>query len=303
MYELIIIGGGPAGMTAAVYAARKKMNALMVYKVMGGQVVSTGGIENYMGYQYVDGLELMEKFENQLKQFPLDRRPDTEIRRIERSGRGFLVIGGDVTMEAEAVIIATGKKPRQLGVPGEKELLGRGVTYCAVCDGPLFAGQEVLVVGGGNSALEALTDMLRIAGRVHSVSELGFTGDAVLIDKVKYDAKISIYPEHKIIEIQGKDLVEGVIIQSTRTGTKQVIPANGVLVEIGLTPNSLPVAHLGILNSQQEIEVNCRCETAIPGLFAAGDVTSTPEKQIIIAAGEGAKATLQAHKYLQRKGG
>jgi NADH-dependent peroxiredoxin subunit F len=302
MYELIIVGGGPAGMTAAVYAARKKVHALLICKDIGGQVVTTSWIENYMGYQYVEGIELMDKFEQQLKQFPLERKTGVEVSQVEVTPGGFIIrTGSGGSFETKSVIIATGKKPRQLNVRGEKELLGRGVSYCSVCDGPLFSGETVVVAGGGNSALEALSDLLKIAVRVYSVTEVGFTGDAVLIEKVTSRDTLTVFNRHRIVEIRGRDKVEATVIESIQTGEKQVLEARGVFVEIGLIPNSAPVQGLEILNGSQEIEVNCKCETGIAGLFAAGDVTSTPEKQIIIAAGEGAKAALQAHRYLQRR--
>jgi NADH-dependent peroxiredoxin subunit F len=301
MYELIIVGGGPAGMTAAVYAARKQIKALLVSKDIGGQVVTTSWIENYMGYQYIEGIELMDKFEQQLKKFPIETRQGVEVTGVQISGRSFkLDTGSGASLETQAVIIATGKKPRRLNVPGEKELLGRGVSYCSVCDGPLFSGEKVVVAGGGNSSLEALSDLLKVADRVYAVMEVGFTGDAVMIEKVKNDSKLAIFPEHRVIEIKGLDKVEETIIQSIKTGESQVLASRGVFIEIGLIPNSALVKHLAILNTAQEIDINCKCETAIPGLFAAGDVTNTPEKQIIIAAGEGAKSALQAHRYLQR---
>jgi alkyl hydroperoxide reductase subunit F len=301
LYELIIVGGGPAGMTAAVYAARKKINTLLICKDIGGQVVTTSWIENYMGYQYVEGIELMDKFEQQLKQFPIERQTGVEVNQVEVSKGGFtLKTGSGGSFKTKSVIVATGKKPRQLNVPGEKELLGRGVSYCAICDGPLFSGETVVVAGGGNSALEAVSDLLRIAVKVYSVTEVGFTGDAVLIAKVENQDKLSVFNRYRIVEIRGSDKVEATVIESVQTGEQQVLEARGVFVEIGLIPNSSLVQGLNILNISHEIEINCKCETGIPGLFAAGDVTSTPEKQIIIAAGEGAKAALQAHRYLQR---
>lgn len=301
MYDLVIIGGGPAGMTAAVYAARKKIKTLLLARDIGGQVVTTSGVENYMGYQYVEGIELMDKFEQQLKQFPIDRRDGEEVTSISRKKSGFEVKTDSFeTFESRAVIVATGKKPRNLNVPGEKELVGRGVSYCAVCDGPLFTGENVVVVGGGNSALEALDDMLKIASRVYSILDGPFTGDAVLIDRVTSSSNITIYYEYQVIEVKGKGRVEAIVIQNMQTGEKIELAARGIFVEIGLTPNSGLVSSVAKLNNIGEIDVNCNCETGVPGLYAAGDVASTPEKQIIIAAGEGAKAALQAHRYLQR---
>lgn len=301
MYELIIIGGGPAGMTAAVYAARKKVNTLLISKDLGGQVITTLGVENYMGYQYIEGSELMQKFEQQVTQFPLEQKIGQQVVALSRLNAGFEVgADKDESYEAKAVIIATGKRPRQLGVPGEERLRGRGVTYCAICDGPLFAGEKVAVIGGGNSALEAVDDMVKIAKRVYLVSLTLLTGDQILADRVKEASNLTMYLEHEVVEIDGSSSVKGIIVRNLKTGKERKLEVGGIFVEIGLIPNSELVKGLVHLNSIGEIEVNCASETGIPGLFAAGDVTNVPEKQIVVAAGEGAKAALQANKYLQR---
>jgi alkyl hydroperoxide reductase subunit F len=204
MYELIIIGAGPAGMTAAVYAARKKLNALLLSYNIGGQVLLTSGIENYMGYQFVEGSELMRKFEEQMRQFPLDMKIGGKVISLSRTNRGFEVkTDKDESYQARTVIIATGKRPRQLNVPGEEKLRGRGVTYCAICDGPLFAGENVAVIGGGNSALGAAEDMVKVADHVYLVSLTPLTGDPVLIDKVKSASNLTIFLEHEVLEIEG----------------------------------------------------------------------------------------------------
>ena len=219
MYELIIVGAGPSGMTAAVYAARKKINTLLLAKEIGGQVVTTRGIENYMGYQYVEGFDLMDKFEQQLKQFPIGRQDGEEVAVVTHLDGAFDVKSASgEEFQAKAVIIATGKKPRRLDVPGEKELTGRGVSYCCVCDGPLFAGEDVAVIGGGNSALEAIDDLLKIATRVYSIADLGFTGDAVLVERVTSNPKLTLYHGYQVVEISGTERVEGIVIRDTRTG-------------------------------------------------------------------------------------
>ncbi len=301
MYELIIVGGGPAGMTAAVYAARKRINTLLLSKDFGGQVITTAGIENYMGYQYIEGFELTQKFEEQVKQFPIEQKIGQEVVALSRLDTGFEVrIDKDEGYQAKAVIIATGKRPRPLNVPGEDRLRARGVTYCAVCDGPLFAGMKVAVIGGGNSALEAMGDMVKIAEYVYLISLTPLTGDQILINKAKDASNLTIFLEHKVIEIEGPDQVEGITIRDLKTSEEKKLEVAGVFIEIGLIPNSEFARGITRLNKIGEIEVNCACETEIPGLFAAGDVTNIPEKQIVVAAGEGAKAALQAHRYLQR---
>lgn len=303
MYELIIIGGGPAGMTAAVYAARKKINTLLISIDLGGQPLYTSGIENYMGYQYIEGHELMQRFEEQMRQFPIEQKIGDGVTSLSLLEKGFEVRTdkGDV-YHARAVIIATGKRPRPLNVPGEEKLRARGVTYCAICDGPLFSGQRVAVIGGGNSALEATDDMLKIAEHVYLVSITPLTGDKILIDKVKDAPNLTIFLEHEVVEIEGEKQVEGIKIRDLKTKEEKRFSVGGVLIEIGLIPNSEPFKDILPLNRYGEIVVNSANETGIPGLFAAGDVTNVPEKQIVVAAGEGAKASLQAHRYLQRLG-
>ena len=303
MYELIIVGAGPAGMTAAVYAARKRLNTLLISDDVGGQPITTVGIENYMGYQFIEGPELMQKFEEQVRQFPSDVKVQVgqKAESLSRIDGGFEVKTdkGEIH-RAKAVIFATGKRPRKLNVPGEKEFLGRGVTYCAICDGPLFAGENVAVIGGGNSALEAAEDMIRIAQHVYLISLTPLTGDQILIDKVTGASNLTVFIEHEILEIKGKGRVEGIRIRDLKSKQQRELDVGGVFIEIGLIPNSEAIKAITTLNRFGEVEVNYANETDEPGLFAAGDVTNVPEKQIVVAAGEGAKAALQAHRYLQR---
>jgi alkyl hydroperoxide reductase subunit F len=301
MYDLVIIGGGPAGLSASVYAARKRLKALLVSGDIGGQVNWTLGIENYLGYQFIEGPELISKFHDQVSQFPIEQKIGYKISRLEKIDGGFEAISeaGD-KYQTRTLILATGKRPRQLNVPGEKELAGRGVTYCAICDGPLFSGQRVVVVGGGNSALEAALDMVKIAEHVDLVSLTPLTGDAVLIEKLGEAKNLSIFIEYQTEKIEGKDFVEGMVIKDLKSGQSKRLKVTGVFIEIGLVPNSELVSGFIKLNKWGEVPVNRSCETEIPGLYAAGDVTDAPEKQILVAAGEGAKAALQAHHYLQR---
>jgi alkyl hydroperoxide reductase subunit F len=270
---------------------------------IGGQGLTTWLVENYMGYQFIEGRELMQKFEEQVKQFPTDVKVEVGKRaeRLSRVDGGFEVrTDRGETYQAKAVILATGKRPRQLNVPGEKELLGRGVTYCAICDGPLFADVKVAVIGGGNSALEAADDMVKIADHVYLISLTPLTGDQILIDKVKGASNLTIFLEHEVLEIKGKNSVEGIKIRDLKSKKERDLEVGGIFVEIGLIPNSELVKELVTLNRLGEIMVDCGSETGVPGFFAAGDVTSVPDKQIVVAAGEGAKAALQAHRYLQR---
>ena len=301
MYELMIVGGGPAGLAASVYAARKKLEALLVSADIGGQVNWTLGIENYLGYQFIEGPELIEKFQTQVSQFPIDQKIGYKVSKLEKIEDGFEAITetGD-RYQARAIIFATGKRPRQLNVPGEVELTGRGVTYCAICDGPVFSGQRVAVVGGGNSPLEAALDMVRIAEHVDLVSLTQLTGDSILIDKLADAKNLTIFTEYQTERIEGQNFANGMLIRDLKSGESKRLDVTGVFIEIGLVPNSEPVIGLIELNKRGEVPVSCACETVVSGLYAAGDVTDVPEKQIVVAAGEGAKAALQAHRYLQR---
>lgn len=301
MYDLIIIGAGPAGMTAAVYAARKKLNALLISKDFGGQAVWAPKVENYMGYQFVEGIELMQKFEAQVKQFPLDQKIGEGVAALSKRDGGFEIkTDKGESYQTKAVIVASGKRPRQLNVPGEDRLKGKGVTYCAICDGPLFAGEKVAVIGGGNSALEAADDMVKIGEHVYLVSTTAFTGDQILVDRLKDASNLTTFLQWQVTEIDGASMVEGIRIKDLNSGEEKRLEVGGVFVEIGLVPSSDFAKGTVKLNELGEIAVGCMSETNVPGLFAAGDVTNVPEKQIVVAAGEGAKATLQAHRYLQR---
>jgi len=301
MYELIIVGGGPAGMAAAVYAARKLLKTLLVTNDIGGQVLWTSGVENYLGYQFIQGDELISKFQAQVDQFPIDRKIGTSVTRVNKIVGGFEVVSGNGDrFQGKALILASGKRPRRLKVEGETEFTGHGVTYCAICDGPLFKDQKVAVIGGGNSAIEAALDMVNIAKHIYLVSTTPLTGDPILIEKLTSAANVTLYIDHQTEKIFGQDFVKGIFIKDLHSEISRQLDVAGVFIEIGLEPNSEMVRDLVKLNELNEVPVDCHSQTEIPGLFAAGDVTSVPEKQIAIAVGAGAKAALQAHRYLQR---
>ncbi len=303
-YDLVIIGGGPAGMTGAVYAARKRINTLLVSVDLGGQMLWTSEVENYLGYYYVEAKELVRKFEEQVKQYPIDIGFGQEVTGLKPADGSFAIeTRSGSHFQARTVIIATGKRSRTLNVPGEKELRGRGVTYCATCDAPLFAGKDVVVVGGGNSAFTAVADLLPIATKIAVVNLTdGWQADAVLRERAEGSSKFVSYLGHEVVRILGDDRVQGIVIKSRKTGEQTELAVEGVFVEIGLLPNSEFVRGLVQLNEWGEIEVDCRCETNVPGIFAAGDVTMVPEKQIIVAAGEGSKAALAAYDFLLKAG-
>ncbi len=300
-YEIIIIGGGPAGMTAAVYAARKQIKSLMVTKDIGGQLLWTSDIENYMGYQYITGKELTEKFRAQMEQFPIvDIIVGDIVEKLQIKDNLFEVITGKLrSFTGKTVIIASGKRYRPMNVPGEKELVGRGVSYCATCDAPLFAGKDVVVVGGGNSGITAVIDLMNIANNIYIIDIADkLLADPILIDRTKNAKNITKLLLHRVTEIKGENFVTSVMVESLKTKEVREIKTEGVFIEIGLLPNSEFVKGIVKLNDFGEIIVDCACRTSVPGIFAAGDVTTVPEKQISVAIGEGSKAALSAYKYL-----
>jgi len=295
--DLIVIGAGPAGITASVYAARKKMEFLTITKDIGGQAAWSGDIENYTGYQFITGPELTAKFEEHARQYDVRLKENEDVTGLEKKDNIILVKTNKASYEARTVIVASGKKSRELGVPGEKEFKNKGLTYCATCDGPLFAGKDVAIIGGGNSALDAALQLLKIAKSVYVINAAkSLTGDAIMREKVAKSAKI--FNDAQVTAVAGEKMVKAVTIKTK--SEEKTLSVQGVFVEIGLVPNS-GFAKILEKNDHGEIKINCHNETNIPGIFAAGDVTDIPEKQIIIAAGEGAKATLGAFRYLARQ--
>ncbi len=301
LFDLAIVGGGPAGLTAAMYALRKQLYVVLISPDLGGQVLLTRGVENYMGYQYITGPELARKFSAQVRQFTLKLAQGESVTRFSQDGKGLfqLVTSTDRFITARSVILATGKRSRPLNVPGEQEYLGRGVSLCAVCDGPFFKELPVVIVGGGNSAISAALDMLDLGSPVTVVNVAdGWQADSVLMDQLR--DRVTLLDAHKVTEIHGdKEKVSGVKITPRDGGAERTLDVRGVLIEIGLLPNTEALAGFVALNARQEVLTDCFSRTSRPGVFAAGDCTSVPEKQIIIAAGDGAKAALAAHRFLK----
>ncbi len=299
LYDVIIIGGGPAGLSAAIYAVRKVLKTLLVSKDIGGQVTWTYDVDNYLGFSQIETADLISKFEEHVQKYGAERLVGVEVKALELTGKIKKVITGDgKTYLAKTIIIATGKRPRSLGVPGEKEFIGMGVTYCSTCDAPLFADLDVAVAGGGNSALEAVIDLIKVASKVYMVSLTPLTGDQILQDKVVSSPKVEVFTEHEILRIVGDSAVEGLEIKSLRTGEAKRFSVAGIIIEIGLLPNSGLVVDTIETNRVGEIVIDSRCGTGVSGVFACGDVTDVPFKQVIVAAGEGAKAALSANDYI-----
>lgn len=299
VWDLVIIGAGPAGLTAAVYAARKNLKTIIIAEQLGGQPMTTWGVENYMGYQYITGPELMQKFEDQTRQFPIRQEIGQQVTAMRLDGLLKQVTIADGRLfTGRTVVIASGKRVRRLGIPGESQLAGQGVSYCATCDGPFFKGKPVMVAGGGNSALQSALELAETSPAMHLVSLTELTGDAILVDKVNADERIEKHILWQLLEIKGDKGVASVVIGAVNGDERLELAVEAVFVEIGLEPNSSFAVDLLQLNRQREIVVDCECRTGVQGVFASGDVTQVRDKQIVVAAGEGAKAALSAHEYL-----
>ena len=298
IYDLIIIGAGPAGITASVYAARKKLDFLVISLDVGGQAAWSGDIENYTGYQFISGPELTQKFQEHMLKYGTLLKENEEVLELEKSGQVIRLKTNKADYQARSVIIASGKKSKELGAPGEKEFKNRGLTYCATCDGPLFTGKDVAIIGGGNSALDAALQLIKIAKLVYILNNTpGLSGDAIMLRKVGEAGNVRILNNSSVIEVLGDKFVKGIKIKSANQ--EKELAVQGVFVEIGLIPNSAFAKGVE-KNSENEITVDLRNQTNIAGIFAAGDVTNVPEKQIIIAAGEGSKAALSVFHYLSK---
>ena len=302
MYDLTIIGAGPAGITAAVYAARKKLNTLVITNNIGGWAATSSEVGNYPSYQFITGPELAKKFEEHLKSFELDLREREEAISIEKINNIFKVKTKKEEYESKTVIIANGRTPRELNIPGEKEFKNKGITYCATCDAPLFAGKDVAVIGGGNSALDAVIQLMKIAKKIYLINLTDkFICEEVRLDKARNSEKVEILENTETKEIIGDKFVSQMKV--LKEGKEKILDVQGVFIEIGSVPTIIDVKTQDgnlKLNKGNEIIVDQYCKTNIPGLFAAGDVTDVPYKQIIIAAGQGSIATLSAFDYLSK---
>ncbi len=300
-YDVAIIGGGPAGLTAAVYCMRKGVDTAIIVKHAGGQVSETSAIENYMGYRYINGVDLVEKFREQVQQFTIGYGEGIGAASIEDGRIKTITLDDGRAVRGRTLILASGKSWRKLGVPGEQRLTGRGVAYCTICDAPLFAGKTVVVAGGGNSGVEAAIDLAAIAGEVIVVQNLDrLTADAILTDKLAGFGNVRHVYKSSVREIKGENAVTSVVLEDAATGASTEVAADGIFIEIGLEPNSGFARGVVEMNDTGEIVVDCACRTSRAGVFAAGDVTTVPFKQIIIAGGEGAKAALSACDYLKK---
>ena len=304
-YDLIVVGAGPAAMTATIYAARKALDVAVIGERPGGQIVNTETIENWPGIPAIGGQELATLFRNHAERFPVAERLGTAVQRIAKNEQGdFEVTTKDgQRYRARAILYCAGKQYRTLGVPGEARFLGQGIAFCATCDAPLYSDKRVAVVGGGNSAFTAARDLLPWAREIHIINILpDFQADPVLQKEVMTSEKVKLHPSTHVRAFLGDEALTGIRLESADGTERQDLAVEGVFLEIGLTPNSGPVAERVQLDDRGQIPTNRDGSTQVPGFFAAGDVTDVPDKQIVIAAGMGALAALAAERYLQQKG-
>ncbi|MCK4473707.1 FAD-dependent oxidoreductase [Candidatus Parcubacteria bacterium] len=304
MYDLIIIGGGPTGITAGIYAARQNLKTLLIAKSFGGQMTRKAvAIENYPGFEEISGMDLIQKFEEHLKKYEITIERDSVIE-LSKNQENFLVITkGKKQFQASAVIIASGADPRSLGVPGEKEFVGKGISFCVQCDGPLFFGKKVAIIGGGNAGFEAALSLSKIAEKIY-ILEYGAKAiaDKTIQEKIKKKENTQVLTSAALKEIKGKEFVSSIVYQDRKTEKNIELVLDGVFIEIGSKPATNFIKDLVDFNERGEIKINLsNCQTKTEGLFAAGDVTEIKAKQIVIAAGEGAKAAISVNDYLQRK--
>ncbi len=302
IYDVIIIGGSAAGLTAALYAARREMKTLVLAKDIGGQIAKTLSIENYSGIEKIQGPDLVRIFAKQAKNFGAEIliKEVEAVEEIDSDGKKmFVVKAGDMAYKSRTVIIAIGKTPRSLDVPGESEFIGKGVSYCATCDAPLFREKTVAVVGGGNSAFEAALLLSKIAKKVYLIHRRkGFRAFEAVLEEAKSTANIEFVLDSVVEQIKGDEFVRSIVVKNKETGESKELDVGGVFVEIGSEVATDFVKHLVELDGVRQIKTNKNTETSHLGIFAAGDVTDTAFKQIIVAAGEGSKAALAAYNYI-----
>jgi alkyl hydroperoxide reductase subunit F len=299
VYDVAVIGAGPAGMSAAIYASRKNLSTLVISTDIGGQVGTTNEIANYPGVKKIAGPDLVKNFEAHMSEYEIDRLVGELVTGINFKERcKVLVTALGREIRARSVIVATGAFKRKLNIPGETEFAGKGVVYCTTCDGPLFKDMTIAIVGGGNSGLEAAIEMNDIAKKVYLISRGNFNGDQILQDKVSSAENVEVLNFHDPLEISGADTVEALKLKNLNKNDELTLKVGGVFIEIGLFPNSGFALDLIETNQTGEIIIDSHGHTGVNGIFAAGDVTDVHDKQIVIAAGAGANAALAAFEYL-----
>jgi thioredoxin reductase (NADPH) len=305
-YDVLVVGGASAGLTAAMYASRQSLKTLVITKDIGGQALLTNAIENYPPFEHIGGFELMQKFEQQARNFGAEFAYEEVLSITHHEGGGFMIKTNNKDKEYSGyvLILAFGKTPRDLNVKGEKELNGRGVSYCAVCDGPFFKNKKVAIVGPGDPALEAALYLKELASQlyiIHSTDKpVGSEESIDLLQNKDNNHKISFISNSIVKSINGNSKVESLTLYNSKTKSESKLDVDGIFVEMGYVARTDIVKDVVKLNDNKEIIVDKHCGTSAKGIFAAGDVTDVPYKQAIISAGQGAVAALSAYNYIQR---
>ncbi|MEK7589623.1 MAG: FAD-dependent oxidoreductase [Patescibacteria group bacterium] len=305
VYDLIIVGGSAAATTAGIYAVRRGLNFKIITKEFGGEVATSGEIGNWPGIATTDGIALAEQFRAHLKFYNVEPEVGVEVEHVVKQDDGLFLIsakknGTAVEYQAKTVIVTTGVHPRELNIPGEKEYRTKGVSYCTTCDGPIFGRKITATIGGGNSALESALMLADICSKVYVINKNAyFKGEDVLIKNLQKKSNVEIIYNAKATQIIGEQFVNALKYQD-QTSVEHELAVSGIFVHIGQLPNSHVVPANIERDAFGQIKVSANCETNIPGLYAAGDVTDVPFKQIVIAAGQGCIATLSAVQYLNR---
>ncbi len=303
-YDCIIIGAGPAGMSAGIYLARRQLKILLLSKDIGGQAAWSSDVENYLGFYLLSGPELAAKFASHIRDFNVAIKEGVEVKGITGQAPNFMITTNVGSFHTKTILVASGKIPRRLNVPGEQEFLGKGVIYCATCDAPLFKNKAVAVIGGGNSALDAALQLDKIATKIYLINltpHYTETADKVMIEKVSSSSKVEVYHNSRTVEIIGEKFVKEMVIEDNETKKQTRLEVQGIFIEIGSEPSVAYLPSEVSLNKWHEIVIDEHNMSSLPGIFAAGDVTNITEKQVIIAAGEGAKGALGVSRFLNER--
>ena len=299
MYDVIIIGAGAAGMTAAIYTCRKKLKTLILSIDVGGQTNLTSHIENYPGTGPMSGIELMQKFQNEAVGFGAEIVMG-KANKLDKIDGGFRIeLANGESYDCKALILAYGKVPKSLGIEGEEKFFGRGVSTCVTCDAPLYKNRDVAIIGGGNSAVEGALELGEISKKVYLIHRRdSFRADEITVEKLKSKENIELVLNSVSTKVIGNKNVDGIEVENIVTKERRQLAVHGIFIEIGYIVDTSFVSHLVKVNEKKEIIVDERGNTSHPGIFAAGDITPVPFKQTVIAAGDGSKAALECHRWL-----
>ena len=301
LWDFIVIGGGPAGINAALYAKRKGLETLIISKEMGGQLHNTTDVDNYLGYTRIEGKHLSRHFVDHLSSLEVPIYQDVIVEAIRKEDTLFTIsLSNESMLKAKTLLVATGGAPRKLNIPGEKEFANKGVSYCTTCDAPFFKDKHVVVAGGGNSAAEAVLDLSYWAKKVTVIHRSQWRADKILLDQIHQKDNVSVHLETQLLEVIGQNVMTQVRAFDKANSKEFSLDADGLFIEIGTIPNNYLLKDLVDLNEQGEVMVDANQMTSLEGLYAAGDLTMQPYKQIIISAAEGAKAALAATHYIHK---